>query len=45
MNSSGRALADDYVSYHFFYESDGLAIEAYLGAPRELLEQKSHRTA
>lgn len=37
---AGVALADDYVSYHFFYESDGLAIEAYLGAPRELLEQK-----
>lgn len=37
---TGVALVDDYVSYHFFYESDGLAIEAYLGAPRELLEQK-----
>ena len=38
---AGVALVDDYISYHFFYESDGLAIEAYLAAPRELLEQES----
>lgn len=35
------ALADSYVSYHFFYESDGLNIEAYLSAPKELLEGES----
>lgn len=29
----GVAL-DDYLSYRFFYESDGLQIEAYISAPK-----------
>lgn len=28
----------DYVSYHFYYESDGLMIEGYLSAPAEQLK-------
>lgn len=35
---AGVVLADDYISYHFFYESDGFKIEAYLSAPIDLLE-------
>lgn len=29
----------DYVSYHFYYESDGLMIEGYLSAPAEQIKE------
>lgn len=35
---TGVSLEEDYVSYQFFYESDGLQIEAFIVAPLSLLE-------
>lgn len=33
---------EEYTSYHFFYESDGLQIEAYISAPRKEIKSDSH---
>lgn len=32
---------EEYISYHFFYESDGLQIEAYISAPKKEIKSDS----